>query len=165
MARTTGRTGAAGGTTLLSSNDFKSYLREKAEQLAPGDLETMLKQIDAARRRADQQRDAHPRLSRHADLALQLVTDHAEGQCPQIPYSTVCLLTVALLYFVDPLDVIPDWIPGAGGSDDGLMFELAFELGRPGIERYCTWKGISTDGLLIQPPKRQARARRASNKR
>jgi uncharacterized membrane protein YkvA (DUF1232 family) len=98
-------------------------------------------------------------------LALHLITDHADGNCPQIPYYTVCLLTVALLYFVDPLDVIPDWIPGVGGSDDGLMFELAFELGRPGIERYCTWKGISTDGLLLHPEAVEPTPQRAAKKR
>jgi uncharacterized membrane protein YkvA (DUF1232 family) len=78
----------------------------------------------------------------------------------------VCLLAVAVLYFVDPLDVIPDWIPVVGATDDALVFELAFVLARPGVERYCTWKGISTDGILL-PPKGPARprARRPAVKR
>jgi uncharacterized membrane protein YkvA (DUF1232 family) len=94
---------------------------------------------------------------------MRLVLDHAEGECPQIPYYTVSLLAVALLYLLDPLDVIPDWIEGAGSADDAVIFELAFELGRPGIERYCTWKGISTDGLL-PPPKGRTSAKRGRSK-
>src|SRR5262249_35194792 len=149
------------GKTLLDSKDFTAYLREKADQLAPADLQTLLSQVDSVRERAVKERDNHPRLGRHVELALRLLADHADGHCPQIPYHTVSLLAVAVLYFIDPLDVIPDWIPGVGTSDDALMFELAFALGRPGIERYCTWKGISTDGVLLPAPP-PPRARRVA---
>jgi uncharacterized membrane protein YkvA (DUF1232 family) len=142
---------AAQGDPLLSPRDFTSYLREKADQLAPGDLEPVLKQAEAAHRRAASVQPAHPRLQRQVELSLRLLDDHAAGRCPQIPFHTVSLLAVSLLYFLDPVDVIPDWIPGAGSADDAVIFELAFALGRPGIERYCTWKGINTDGLLLQP--------------
>ncbi len=154
----------AQGKPLLAPTDFTAYLREKADQLAPADLQPVLAQVSTVHRRAEQVRAAHPRLERQVELALRLVEDHAAGQCPQIPYHTVCLLGVSLLYFIDPLDVIPDWIPGVGSADDGLVFELAFHLGRPGIERYCTWKDISTDGLLVQP-KAAPRTRRPPAKR
>ena len=145
--------------TLLSSRDFTAYLRDKADQLAPADLQTLLSQSETAHDRAEKERETHPRLRRHVELSLRLLADHADGQCPQIPYHTVSLLAVAVLYFIDPLDVIPDWIPGVGTSDDALMFELAFAVGRPGIERYCAFKSIPTDGLLPAP--RVARSRPA----
>jgi uncharacterized membrane protein YkvA (DUF1232 family) len=143
-----GRRPARAAKPLLAPRDFTSYLRDKADQLAPADLQPVVAQTDVVRRRAEKVRDDHPRLNRQVELSLRLVEDHAAGQIPQIPYHTVCLLAVCLLYFIDPLDVIPDWIPGAGSADDALLFEFAFLLGRPGIERYCTWKGIATDGLL-----------------
>jgi uncharacterized membrane protein YkvA (DUF1232 family) len=143
---------------LLSPSDFISYLFEKSEQLAPGDLQQVVGLSDDVQRHADKVKSEHPRLSRHVELAFQIVRDHDAGQCPQIPYYTVSLLTVALLYFLDPLDVIPDWIEGAGSADDALIFELAFGLGRAGIERYCTWKSISTDGLLLPPKPAKAPA-------
>lgn len=149
---------------LLSPTDFTTYLREKADQLAPGDLEPVLKQADVAHRRATSVQPAHPRLQRQVELSLRLLEDHVDGQCPQIPYYTVSLLGVSLLYFLDPVDVIPDWIPGAGSADDALIFELAFSLGRSGIERYCTWKGINTDGLLPQPASAQPKHRRPRSK-
>ena len=155
----------AQGKQLLESADFTSYLHEKAAQLAPADLQTLLTQSDAVRERAEKERDRHPRLRRHVQLSLRLLHDHVEGQCPQIPYYTISLLAVALLYFADPLDVIPDWIPGIGTADDALVFELAFDLGRAGIERYCTWKDINTDGLLLPPKPAPARPSAAKRKR
>lgn len=149
QTRTKGRRSTpARSTSLLQSSDFTSYLREKTEQLAPADLQSMLGQADALRQRLADECSAHPRMQRQGDLALRVVGDHAAGVCPQIPYYTVSLLAVALLYFADPLDVIPDWIPVVGTSDDALIFELAFQLGQPGVERYCTWKGLSVDGVF-----------------
>jgi uncharacterized membrane protein YkvA (DUF1232 family) len=142
---------------LLHSSDFKNYLREKAVEIAPGDIQSLLGQAEVARERAREDLHERPRLQRQFDLGLRLVEDHVDGECPQIPYYTVSLMAVAILYFIDPLDVIPDWIPGVGRSDDALVFELAFELGRPGIERYCTFKSIPTDGLLSPPPRRVRR--------
>jgi len=88
---------------------------------------------------------------RQIELALQILSDHAGGRCPQIPFYTIAVLTVALLYFGDPMDAIPDWIPDIGKTDDALVLELAFAIARPGIERYCQWKGISIGGLVTKP--------------
>jgi len=144
---------------LLQSRDFTNYLREKSAEIAPGDLETLVEQLPIAVERGRVELTERPRLLRQMELAAHVLDDHVNELCPQIPYHTVSLLAVAMLYYIDPLDVIPDWLPGVGRSDDALVFELAFELGRAGIERYCAFKSIPTDGLLPAP--RVARSRPA----
>ncbi len=138
---------------LLQSSDFTSYLNEKCAQLAPGDVKTLLTQAKAIRARAAELSVQRPRMRQQIDFSLMLVEEHWAGGCPQIPYHTVAMLSVALLYFSDPLDVIPDWIPTVGTTDDAVVFELACGLARAGIERYCTWKGLPVEGLL-RPPRR-----------
>lgn len=152
-SRTKRQRGAARATALLQQSDFVSYLREKSEQLAPADVRSLLGKAELVHTCVARQCSERPRLQRQAELALRILADHAAEQCPQIPYYTISLLTVALLYLIDPVDVIPDWLPGVGSSDDALVFELAFQIGRPGIERYCAWKGLATDGVLAPPPK------------
>jgi hypothetical protein len=93
-------------------------------------------------------------MQRQIDFALTLVDEHYKGHCPQIPYYTIAALAVALLYFSDPVDVIPDWIPGVGITDDAIVFELAYSMSRPGIDRYCAWKSLPIDDLY--PPPRPA---------
>ncbi|MGH7788359.1 MAG: YkvA family protein [Candidatus Binatia bacterium] len=147
-------------TPLLQSRDFTAYLREKSAEIAPGDVETLVEQVQLTVERGRQELRERPRLLRQLELAARLLDDHASELCPQIPYHTVSLLAVAMLYYMDPLDVIPDWLPGVGRSDDALVFELAFELGRAGIERYCAFKSIPTDGLLPTPRVAASRAAR-----
>jgi uncharacterized membrane protein YkvA (DUF1232 family) len=135
---------------LFEASDFRNYLTEKSALIAPADVETLLGRCEELVRKASDDAGRHPLLERQVDVALQLLGDHDAGACPQIPYQTVALLTVAGLYLLDPNDVIPDWIAGIGTSDDALVFELAFEMGAPGVERYCTWKDIVTDGLFAR---------------
>lgn len=144
-------------TPLLNSADFTSYLNEKSMQLAPGDVKTLLTQAAAIRKRAREISADHPRMRRQIEFALMLIEEHSKGRCPQIPYYTIAALAVALLYFSDPVDVIPDWIPGVGITDDAIVFELAFVMGRPGIERYCNWKSLAIDELY-PPPKPAVKA-------
>ena len=158
MSRTT-KSGKSkqGRASLPTPADFRTYLREKAMMIAPGDISSALGQRAEALEKASQGGDHHPRMQRQTEVALQLLTDHDAGECPQVPYHTVSLLGVAVLYLLDPMDVIPDWIPGVGISDDALVLELAFELGAAGVERYCTWKGVSTEALFT---KKRVAARR-----
>lgn len=137
---------------LLASKDFSAYLNEKCMQLAPGDVKTLVAQGRTVRARAAALGPERQRMRRQIDFALTLVEDHAAGRCPQIPYYSVAALAVALFYFTDPMDVIPDWIPGIGTSDDAIVFELAFGMARAGIERYCAWKSLPTDELLSRAP-------------
>jgi uncharacterized membrane protein YkvA (DUF1232 family) len=135
---------------LFKASDFRAYLAEKSALIAPADVESLLTRRDELTSKAVADADRHPLLRRQVDVALQLLADHDAGACPQIPYDTIALLTVAALYLLDPNDVIPDWIAGIGTSDDALVFELAFEMGGPGVERYCTWKDIAVDGLFAK---------------
>src|SRR5262245_37673042 len=94
----------------LSSGDFARHLVEKAAEVAPSDVTALAARANAIRIRAASERDAHPDLVHRVHVALHLLSDHARGACPQIPYHTVALLAAALHYYVEPIDVIPDFI-------------------------------------------------------
>jgi uncharacterized membrane protein YkvA (DUF1232 family) len=145
---------------LFEASDFANYLAEKSALIAPADVEAVVARGDELSAKAVGDADHHPLMRRQVDVALQLLTDHDAGACPQIPYHSVALLAVAALYLLDPNDVIPDFLPDIGTSDDALVLELAFELGAAGIERYCTWKDIPVEGLFARRSKPSPRPRK-----
>jgi uncharacterized membrane protein YkvA (DUF1232 family) len=135
---------------LLPAHEVRVSVREKAAIIAPADVEAILaREAEVFRRAASE--TAHPRLRHQAELGLHILKDHSSGRSPQIPYFTISLIAVGLFYFLDEADAIPDWIPGLGTSDDALVLELAFEMGAAGVQRYCDWKGISSDNVLPAP--------------
>jgi uncharacterized membrane protein YkvA (DUF1232 family) len=151
---------AARPETLFKASDFTSYLAEKSALIAPADVESVVERGAELTAKAVGDAEHHPLMLRQVDVALQLLTDHVEGACPQIPYRSIALLAVAALYLLDPNDVIPDCLPDIGSSDDAIVLELAFEMGAPGIERYCTWKDIPVEGLFARRSKPTVRPKR-----
>lgn len=126
----------------LRPADFQRYLLEKAVLIAPGDVEPLVAQWEQVIAKIERDCGDHELLRRQLLLAIDLLRDHANERIPQIPYHTIAILTAAVLYFMNPVDVIPDFISGVGTSDDALLLEIAFEIGWPGIERYCVANSI-----------------------
>jgi len=144
---------------LFRRADFGNYLEDHAGQIAPADVRSLLARAPQLRERARVDGAAEPGLRDRVHLALQLLADHDAGTCPQIPYRTVSLLAAALFYYLAPVDVIPDVLPG-GTKDDALVLYLAFEAANAGVTRYLAWKGLAADALREPPAAARRRARR-----
>jgi uncharacterized membrane protein YkvA (DUF1232 family) len=84
--------------------------------------------------------------SRIRDLSDQikrlgrLVRAYADGSYRDVNAGSVVLAVAAILYFVSPIDLIPDAIPGAGLVDDATV--IAFVLARLQLEldRFAMWE-------------------------
>ena len=79
-------------------------------------------------------------LWRDINLMIGLVSDYSRGNYTQIPWNALAAITGAILYFVSPVDVLPDFIPVIGYVDDALVIKLALEIARPDLESYAEWK-------------------------
>jgi uncharacterized membrane protein YkvA (DUF1232 family) len=154
-----------------SAHDFQRHLLAKAAEVAPSDVTALVARAEEIHRRVATEHAKHATLAHHVRIALHLLADHMRGACPQIPYQTVSVVAAALHYYLEPLDVIPDFIPGFGKTDDAYVFDIAWRVGHPGIERYVEWKGLTkpeapvTMGAIPMPGPRTARPRAAGSKR
>ncbi|HEU5146595.1 MAG TPA: DUF1232 domain-containing protein, partial [Chryseosolibacter sp.] len=48
----------------------------------------------------------------------RLIKAYALGQYREVPWKTILLIVAAVIYFVNPLDLVPDIIPLTGLTDD-----------------------------------------------
>jgi uncharacterized membrane protein YkvA (DUF1232 family) len=74
-------------------------------------------------------------------LSLSLLKDYTLGHYRNISWQAVSIIFFALLYALNPLDVIPDILP-LGLSDDAAILLWAFHSVKEELERYRQWKGI-----------------------
>jgi uncharacterized membrane protein YkvA (DUF1232 family) len=128
---------------LLTETDLRRAVFELANVLAPADVDDLLGNEEDLRERAGRlDGEAGKLLRAQLELAIMCLQDHVAGNCPQIPYYTISMLTAGLAYLVDELDLIPDFLPGIGTLDDALVMAMACRLAEDGLRRYCTWKEI-----------------------
>lgn len=73
-------------------------------------------------------------------LLMSLVKDYYQGNYRNIPYKTISAAVVGLLYVINPIDLIPDFIPFIGQIDDALVLKFCLKLMEKDLLKYKTWK-------------------------
>jgi uncharacterized membrane protein YkvA (DUF1232 family) len=78
----------------------------------------------------------------------RLMRAYANGSYREISVGNIVLVVAAILYFVTPLDLVPDAVPGAGLVDDATV--LAFVIARLDVElaRFAAWE--RADAITIE---------------
>ena len=72
--------------------------------------------------------------------AFRLLRAYATGQYRQIPWKSLVAVTAAVVYFVMPLDLIPDLILGVGFFDDAALIMWTFKSIGTDIDRFARWE-------------------------
>ena len=82
-------------------------------------------------------------------LLFSLAKDYYQGNYRDVPYKTISAAVVGLLYVINPIDIIPDFIPFIGQVDDALVLGFCLKLIEKDLLKYKNWKDgqtESTDG-------------------
>ena len=82
-----------------------------------------------------------------ADLILlaSLLGDWVTGRYRTVPWGTLLTVTGALVYFLMPLDAIPDPIVALGLVDDVAVISRTLKLTRTDLDRYQQWRNEQGD--------------------
>lgn len=79
-------------------------------------------------------------MGEEARQLLGMVKSYASGTYRQVPRATVLAAAFALLYVLNPFDLMPDFIPGIGYIDDMSMLALVIGSIRRDVEAYARWR-------------------------
>jgi uncharacterized membrane protein YkvA (DUF1232 family) len=71
---------------------------------------------------------------------LQLLRDWSKGIYTNVPTHTILLVVAALLYFLSPLDTIPDFLGPMGFTDDAAVVMFVLSTIKNEISHYRNWR-------------------------
>jgi uncharacterized membrane protein YkvA (DUF1232 family) len=71
---------------------------------------------------------------------IRLVRDYTRAEYRDISEPNLVTIIAALIYFVSPFDVIPDWVPILGHIDDAFVVSLALKTVRADLDTFMAWE-------------------------
>ena len=72
---------------------------------------------------------------------VSLMKDWNKGVYTDVSKKTILLAIAALLYFISPLDTIPDFLGAVGFTDDATVILFVLNTMRKELEQYRQWRG------------------------
>jgi len=78
-------------------------------------------------------------------LVVELVVDYARGRYKQAPWRTIAASILAIVYVINPFDIIPDFLPGVGWIDDIAILGLLLSGLSHDLKDYCRFKGVEPE--------------------
>lgn len=77
----------------------------------------------------------------YLELLFSMLYDSYNGNYP-VPKKTVIVGIFALLYLINPIDIVPDFIPLLGFADDIAALAFAASLIKDDLNKYRVWKNV-----------------------
>jgi uncharacterized membrane protein YkvA (DUF1232 family) len=129
---------------IITRRQAKAIVKREAQQVTEQDIEKVLARSEEIRKRFE---TGGP-LGKFVDdfkLLIFIVKDYAKGQYRKIPFWTIAAIVAALLYVLNPFDLIPDFIPLVGQIDDAAVVAACLLMVRQDLHRYKKWKIANPD--------------------
>ncbi len=73
---------------------------------------------------------------------VRMVKAFITGRYTVIPWKTVATLLAALIYFLNPFDLVPDILPGIGLGDDFAVLMGVYQSLSSEIEKFLAWESL-----------------------
>jgi len=123
------------------AKDSKSYekAKSKAEEYVK-DPQKLNDLIDKASKKANGKKGLLDAIWRQLMACFRLIKAYAKGTYREISWSSLVMLVASVIYFVMPIDLIPDFIVGLGLLDDAALLGWTVKTFSSEIDAFVEWE-------------------------
>ncbi|MCG2431182.1 YkvA family protein [Aequorivita xiaoshiensis] len=124
----------------------EDYLEKEVAKVNDDDVEIVLQNEEEINKKFSGANS----LSKYAELGkimIGMLKDIKNRVYPEIPWFTIATIVLALLYVLNPFDIIPDFIPGIGYIDDVSVLAIGTGWVESDLHKYLDWKIKEGKGL------------------
>jgi uncharacterized membrane protein YkvA (DUF1232 family) len=73
-------------------------------------------------------------------LLGRLIKAYASGEYRNIPWKSLLLVLAAVIYFINPIDLLPDLVPFVGLTDDFAILVWLYNTVNIEIDKFLVWE-------------------------
>ncbi|MEN3039549.1 MAG: YkvA family protein [Candidatus Kryptonium sp.] len=110
---------------------FKKEVTEKDVKMAVERSTELLKKVEAGFLKKEFAK---------IQLLIMMLNDYVDGVYKEVPWHTIVAIVIIILYILNPLDLIPDFIPLLGQLDDLAVLYFGWRLICEDVKEYANWK-------------------------
>lgn len=125
----------------FSERAAQRQLTAESEKVRQEDLQRLLDRQQAVEQKVKNSGKLN-RFKTDIRLMFSLVRDYYNGRYRDIPWKSIAAIVGALIYILNPLDLIPDLILAVGFVDDVGVVALCLKLVESDLHRYAAWKEL-----------------------
>ena len=118
--------------------DFGQYLSKARAYMK--DKQTIMGLIQAAIRYAKNNKTFIKDIKMDIQTLINLLRDWVTGRYVEVPIETILLVIAAIIYFISPIDIIPDFLGPFGFTDDAAVICFVVRAIKKDLTKYRQWK-------------------------
>lgn len=116
----------------------EDYLKTEISNVDDGDLDIVMKNKKAIDKKLNS--SGMKKYAELGKLMFGMLHDYRKGEYTSPPWFTIAAIGLTLLYVFNPLDMLPDFLPGVGYVDDFALFTVAIRFIESDLHAYLDWK-------------------------
>lgn len=75
-------------------------------------------------------------------VLVSLVRAYVNKSYQEIPIGSIIAIIGALIYVLNPFDIVPDFLPGIGIIDDAAVIAFAYKFVHDDVTHYKAWRDV-----------------------
>ena len=129
---------------MSKESSIKEYI-SKAKKIINDDkkLKELIDDVLKKLKEVSSDKKTSAKLNDSLRLFIRIINAYTSKEYTYIPWKTICLIVAGLIYFIYPVDLIPDFIPVSGLIDDIALIAWIYESIQDDIENFLEWEKTS----------------------
>ncbi len=126
---------------MSKESSIKEYI-SKAKKIINDDekLKKLIEDVLKKLKEISSDKKTSARLNDSLRLFIRIINAYTSKEYTYVPWKTICLIVAGLIYFIYPVDLIPDFIPVSGLIDDVALIAWIYESIQDDIEKFLEWE-------------------------
>ncbi|MBL7838751.1 MAG: DUF1232 domain-containing protein [Cyclobacteriaceae bacterium] len=123
-------------------NPFFDLALAKAARLTgkPGRIALLLSKLGARITRIDWKSVSLSTAKEKLSVFSRLAGAYASGTYREVSWKSLMIVLAAIIYFLNPIDLIPDFIPALGLTDDFSVLLWVYNTVSNEVNKFLTWE-------------------------